>query len=109
MLVSFASCNLPVANTNAAQFMYRRDQREDPSLSSYFDDSEKATATTPVSPLATTTVVAAQSRPEQSPRPVTGESVEGKDSFSFVLLDHYLITRNVTSLADSGPHIIGMV
>ena len=40
--------------------MYRRDQHENHSLSSYFDDKDRTvpTITTPVSPLATTVAVA---------------------------------------------------
>ena len=48
--------------------MYRRDQHENHSLSSYFDDKDRTvpTITTPVSPLATTVAVASpQSKREQ--------------------------------------------
>lgn len=62
--------------------MYCRDQHENHSLSSYFDDKETATATTPVSPLATTAIVAGpQRKSEECIQPATRESArEGKSS-----------------------------
>lgn len=62
--------------------MYCRDQHENHSLSSYFDNKETATATTPVSPLATTAIVAGpQRKSEECIEPTTRESArEGKTS-----------------------------
>jgi hypothetical protein len=67
----------PLSPNTAAQFMYRRDQQENHSLSSYFDDKETAAATTPVSPLATTATVASpQKRNEEAATTLSAK--EGK-------------------------------
>ena len=63
----------------AAQFMYRRDQHQNHSLSSYFDDRDESATTappvtTPVSPLATTVTIASpQSSRQQHVQPTAGE------------------------------------
>ena len=98
-------CNLPGVNKwywslSAAQFMYHRDQHEDPSLLSYFDD--QGTTATPVSPLATTAAVAApQGRvQEDATQSTSGDYVEGRHSV------HYCTCKHPRQLAvTSGPNV----
>jgi hypothetical protein len=62
--------------------MYRRDQHQNHSLSSYFDDRDESATTappvtTPVSPLATTVTIASpQSSRQQHVQPTAGEGVQ---------------------------------